>query len=137
MSDSRSILEKMKDELIPSAIAGGIGIIAANQLMGVDLSTKINIFNFSLPAWGVIGGSIFASNSLSYGLHDMVLEKIPSIQSIATYENKLLAPALSAVFTYLALREGVSTDVSLINSALLGAGSTIGAQYAYDIYKNK
>ena len=136
MSDPRSFLQKMQDDLVPSLIAGSIGVASAHFLMGVDLSNNISLFDISLPSYIAIGGTIALSNALAYASHDFVLEKIPAIQNsgFATYENKFLAPILAGVSCYILLREGISTDVSLINSFLLGGGSSIVGRYSFDTY---
>jgi hypothetical protein len=133
-TDNRSLMEKLKDEAVPSLLAGGIGVIASNQLMGVDLGSSVNILNLNMPIWVAIGGTIAGANALSYALHDQILERIPSIQSFANYENKLLAPVTAGLGTYGVFRLGVSSETSLMNSFLLGGGSSITAKYAYDMY---
>lgn len=133
-TDSRTWREKLMDEAIPSLVAGGLGIGISSFVLGVDISMNIPIMGMQLPMWGAIGGIIATSNAVAYASHDWVLEKIPSIQSIATYENRLLAPVLGGLGTYALFRVGVSSDVSLINSALLGAGSSVAGKYLWDTY---
>jgi len=136
MTDNRSITEKLKDELVPSLASGAIGALAASFLLGVDLSIQLSIGNMNLPAWAAIGGVISISDLISYASHDYVLEKIPAIQKFATYENRILAPALTGLATYTLFRTTISSDASLTNSFLLGAGSTIGGRYAADTLKD-
>jgi hypothetical protein len=134
MSDPRSFLQKMQDDLVPSLFSGAIGVAGAHFLMGVDLSNNISVFNISLPSYVAIGGTIALSDALAYASHDFILENIPSIQSIATYENRLLAPVLSGLATYGLFRLGVSENASILNSVVLGAGSTIAGKYLYNSY---
>lgn len=136
-SDNRTVMEKVKDEIIPSAFSAGIGILGASFILGVDLSQSLNLFGMNVPTWGAIGGVIMGADMLAYASHDWVLEKIPAIQNsgFATAENKLLAPVLSGLGVYVLLREGVSTDVSLVNSFLLGGGSSIAGRYGYDTWE--
>ena len=137
MTDNRTITDKIKDELIPSAFAAGVGLLGASFILGVDLTQNFNIFGMNIPAYAAIGGVIAGSDIIAYASHDYVLEKIPMIQNsgIATYENKFLAPVLAGASCYLLLREGISTDVSIINSVLLGGGSSILGKYIYDTYE--
>lgn len=135
--DNRSIIEKLKDEAVPSLVAGGIGTIASSFLLGVDVSQNVQIMGINMPLYAaitlVIGGSDFAGKAL----HDTILEKIPAIQSIANYENRLATPLISGVSAYALFYTTISSDVSLINSLLLGAGSTITGQYIYDMIENR
>ena len=135
-SDSRSVMEQIKDEIAPSVLSGAIGVLGANMLLGVDVMGSINIANMNVPTWvgiaGVIGGSVL----LSEVSHDWVLEKLPENLkgSWLTYENRLLAPALAGASTYLLFRFGVSDGTSIVNSVALGAGSSIMGNYAYDTF---
>jgi hypothetical protein len=135
MTDSRSFLDKMKDDLVPSLVAGGIGIAAAKFIMDTDLSYNFNLLGVSIPGYIAIGGTIALSDAIAYAAHDFVLEKIPSIQTFATYENRLLAPVLSGIATYGIFRFGVSEDASLIHNLVLGGGSTIAGKYLYSSYE--
>jgi hypothetical protein len=135
MADNRSVTEKIKDELIPSLASGVVGILGASFLLGVDLSMDINIANMTVPAWAAIGGVITGADLIAYASHDFVLEKLPALQSFATYENRLLAPVLSGVGTYGLLFTAISSDTSLMNSFLLGAGSSVTGRYAFDTFK--
>lgn len=135
--DSRSFIEKAKDEIIPSLFAGGLGVLGASFILGVDLSTQLSVMGMSVPAWGAIGGIIAVSDIIAYAGHDFVLEKIPSLQGFATYENMFLAPVLSGVGCYTLFRTSISSDVSIVNSMLLGAGSSITGKYAFDMYNGK
>lgn len=135
-SDNRTIMEKVKDDFIPSVVSGAIGVLGASFILGVDLSQNLNIFNMQIPAWAAIGGVIAGSDLISYASHDFVLEKIPVLQQSGwmTYENKFLAPILSGAGCYVLFRTTISSDVSLVNSFLLGGGSSIVGRYGYDAY---
>jgi len=129
MSDSRTVSEKLKDEFVPALISGGIGVLASSFILGVDLSLDMNIAGNNLPVWSVIGGVITGADLISYASHDYVLEKIPSLQSVATYENKIAAPVITGLATVGLFKLGVSSNASITNSFLLGAGSSVGGRY--------
>lgn len=135
MGDNRTIMEKLKDELIPSIASGAVGVLASSFLLGVDLSTNLTVGNMNIPAWVAIGGVISASDLVAYVSHDFFLEKLPALQGFATYENRLLAPVLSGASSYLLFRTAISADTSITNAVLLGAGSTIGGKYIADTLK--
>lgn len=136
MADNRSITEKLKEELIPSLASGVVGVLASSFLLGVDLSMDLSVANMTVPAWAAVGGVITIADLVAYASHDFVLEKIPSIQRFATYENRLLAPVLSSVATYGLFVTAISPDASLTNSMLLGAGSSITGRYIFDTLKD-
>lgn len=136
MADNRSITEKLKDEFIPSIASGAIGAVAASFFMGVDLFIDLPVANMNIPAWAAIGGVISAADLIAYSSHDFVLEKLPSLQRFATYENRILAPALSGLATYGLFRTSISSDVSLTNSFVLGGGSSIAGRYVADTLKD-
>lgn len=135
--DNRTILEKAKDDIVPALVSGGIGILGASFLLGVDMSMNLNVLGMNMPAYAAIGGVIAASDIAGAALHDFVLEKIPMLQSsgIATYENRLATPIIAGVSTYALFASTISKDVSIMNSMLLGAGSTIAGQYTYHTYQ--
>jgi len=131
-NDNRTFTQKLTDEIIPSAISGGIGILGASMIMGVDLSITLPILSYNLPAWASIGIVIAGADVIAYMSHDMIIEKIPQLQAWSTVENKLLAPVLSGIGTYALLAGGVQPGVSIMNSVLLGAGSSVAGRYLYD-----
>lgn len=135
--DNRTVMEKIKDDFLPSLVSGGVGILGAKYLLGVDINMTLNVMNMNVPAWAAIGGVIAASDIAGYVLHDAILEKIPYLQSsgIATYENRLATPMIAGVSTYALFLTTVSKDVSLLNSILLGAGATVSGQYLYHTYE--
>lgn len=134
-NDERTVMEKLKDEIIPSLASGAVGALASSFILGVDLNMNLNIANMNIPAWVAIGGTITVADLVAYIGHDYVLEKIPTFQSFATYENRILAPVLSGVATYALFRTAISVDTSLTNSFLLGAGSSITGRYSADTLK--
>ena len=131
-TDTRTIMDKIKQEITPSLISGGIAVIASNMLLGVDLSSRYPLLGYNIPSWLAIGGVVGGSVLISEISHDWILERIPSIQSFATYENRILAPLLAGVGTYALFKLTVSNDVEIINSVLLGSASAVGGSYISD-----
>ena len=136
MGDPRSVVEKLKDELIPSLASGAVGALAASFIMGVDLNLILNVGNMEVPAWVAVGGTIAAADLVAYASKDFVLEKIPTFKNYGGLENRILPPVLAGGATYLLFRTAISSDVSLTNSFLLGAGSSIVGRYATDAMMN-
>lgn len=130
MSDNRTISEKLKDEFVPALISGGIAVLGSSFILGVDLNLDISVANMNLPIWVAVGGTVAGADLLAYASHDYILEKIPTLQSISTYENKIGAPVITGLATYGLFKMGISSDVSLTNSFLLGAGSSIAGRYS-------
>lgn len=129
MSDNRSITEKLKDEIVPSLASGAIGVLASSFILGVDLTSSININGMSMPVWSAIGSVITLADLGAYASHDYILEKIPTLQNISSYENKIGAPVLTGLASFGLFKLGISSDVSFTNSFLLGAGSSVGGRY--------
>jgi hypothetical protein len=136
-SDNRSISDKLKDEIIPSLFSSVVGIAGASIIMGVDLKSELSLFGRVVPTWAAVGGVILGADLIAYASHDFVLEKIPSIQEYANYENRILAPLLSGTGTYVLFAGLVSSNVALFNSFLLGAGSSVVGRYAYSTYSDQ
>ena len=130
--DNRTVMEKLKDELIPSLASGAIGAIAASFFLGVDLSMKLNIANMDMPAWAAIGGTVTAADMIAYFSKDFVLEKIPVLKNYGGLEERILPPVLTGAATFALFKTAISSDASLTNSILLGGGSSIVGRYAAD-----
>ena len=128
--DNRTVMEKIKDELIPSLASGAVGAIASSFFLGVDLTMKLNVANMNLPAWAAIGGTITAADMIAYFSKDFVLEKIPVLKNYGGLEEMILPPALTGAATFMLFKTAISSDVSLTNSLLLGGGSSIAGRYA-------
>lgn len=137
MSDGRSIMEKLKDELVPSLASGAVGVLASSFLLGVDLSTQVPLGSINMPAWVAIGGVLTAADLAAYASHDYIIENISALKSISNYENRILAPALSGIASYALFATAISPDASLTNSVLLGAGSSVTGRYLADTVINK
>ena len=56
-TDTRTIMDKIKQEITPSLISGGIAVIASNMLLGVDLSSRYPLLGYNIPSWLAIGGA--------------------------------------------------------------------------------
>ncbi len=136
-TDNRSLMEKMKDDMVPGIISGVIAVAGASMMFGASPNAQIPIMGYSLPVWGVVGGSVAIAVSSSEFVHDMIVEKIPQLQSISNTESKVGAPIVAGLTTFAIFRGVVSSNASLVNSVLLGAGSAIGGKYAYSVYANK
>jgi len=135
--DDRSILEKIKDEAGQSLTAGVIAIIASKLILDVDLSMNIKYLSMEMPLWGAIGLTVAGADAIAYASHDFIVEKIPQLQSLGNIENRVAAPLLSGLATFALISTTISPDVSIINSAGLGAVSSIGGRYAFSMIQDK
>lgn len=138
MSDEdKSIKQRLKEEAVPSLASGVIGAVASNMIMGVDYTQQLPFMGMNVPAYLVIGGTVAGSVMASELLHDYVLENIPMINAYADAESRILAPVMAGGFTYLLFRTQVSAETSLMNSALLGAGSAVAGKYVGNTLLNR
>jgi hypothetical protein len=132
MPDNRSLIEKLEGEFVPSLISGAVAAVGANILLGVDFSSRYPLFGYSVPSYLAIGGVVGGSVLLSEVAHDWVFEKIipQSFQSVLSAESALGAPLIAAASTYAFFKFGVSNDVEVVNSMLLGGVSAVAGKYA-------
>lgn len=131
-----SLVEKIKEQLTPALLTGAISIVGANMLLNVDLSSNYPLFGYSVPSWAAIGGISTSSFLVAELSHDFVFSNLPNELkgSWMTYESRMLPIALSAVGEYALFKFGVSNDISLVNSLLLGGGSALAGKYASDTF---
>ena len=117
------------------AMKGAIAGIAASVVLGVG-DSKLSLGGMVLGAPVVVGVSV-ASASLATELsHDYLLSKIKPNASLADFEAKALAPALTAAATIAAayVTIGPVTDLrAALELAAVGAGSEIGGSYAHSM----
>lgn len=137
MSDNRSVMQKLTNEFGTSLLSAGISVVASSFLLGVDLTTNVNLFGMNIPMYGAIGLVVGGSDAIAKISHDYVIENIGFMQNIANIEGRLIPPILSGTASYILFYTTISSDVSLINSVLLGAGSTISAEYIMNMIENK
>ena len=112
---------------------GAIGGIASNYILGVG-DSKLSLAGMALSAPTVIGVSVAGASLVSELSHDFVLAKIKPNAQLADFEQKALAPALTAAATIGAayLTIGPVTDMrAALELAAIGAGAEIGGSYAH------
>ena len=124
----------MKYGMAP-AIKGAIAGVAASVLLGVG-DSKLSLGGMVWSAPTVIGISVASASIVSELSHDYILAKIKPNASLADFEAKALAPALTAAATigaaYLSI--GQVTDMrAALELAAIGAGSEIGGSYAHSM----
>ena len=103
--------------------------------LGVS-DSKLSLGGMVMGAPTVIGVSVASASIVSELSHDFVLSKIKPNASLADFEAKALAPALTAAATigaaYLSI--GPIGDMrAALELAALGAGSEIGGAYAHSM----
>ena len=117
------------------AMKGAIAGIAASVVLGVG-DSKLSLGGMVLGAPTVIGISVAGASLASELGHDYVLSKIKPNASLADFEAKALAPALTAAATIAAayVTIGPVTDMrAALELAAVGAGSEIGGAYAHSM----
>jgi hypothetical protein len=127
-----SVTNKLKNDFVPSLVAGGLSVLAYTTLMGHSLSENIEIMGTLLPAWVLVGGITVASDYAGSALEDVVLPLIPNNSNLVGMESALLKPTLSGLAFYGFSRAAFSGDTPFLPSFGLGVGSVIGAEYLND-----
>ena len=120
---------------VSPAIKGAIAGIAASVVLGVG-DSKLSLGGMVLGAPTVIGVSVAGASLASELSHDYILAKIKPNASLADFEVKALAPALTAAATIGAayLTIGSVTDMRAgLELAALGAGAEVGGSYAHSM----
>ena len=116
-------------------VKGLVGGIAAHVVLGVG-DSKLSLGGMVWSAPTVIGLSVAGASLASELSHDYILAKIKPNASLADFEAKALAPALTAAATIAAAYVSIG-PVSDLRAALelgaLGAGSEIGGSYAHSM----
>ena len=80
------------------AMKGAIAGIAASVVLGVG-DSKLSLGGMVMGAPAVIGVSVAGASLASELSHDYILAKIKPNASLADFEARLLAPALTAAAT--------------------------------------
>ena len=114
---------------------GAIAGIAASVVLGVG-DSKLALGGMVWSAPTVIGISVAGASLASELSHDFILSKIKPNASLADFEAKALAPALTAAATIAAayVTIGPVTDMrAALEMAAVGAGSEIGGAYAHSM----
>ena len=117
------------------AMKGAIAGIAASVVLGVG-DSKLSLGGMVWSAPTVIGISVAGASLATELSHDLILAKIKPNASLADFEAKALAPALTAAATIAAAYVSIG-PVSDLRAALelgaLGAGSEISGTYAHSM----
>ena len=117
------------------AMKGAIAGVAASVVLGVA-DSKLVLGGMVWSAPTVIGISVAGASLASELGHDYVLSKIKPNASLADFEAKALAPALTAAATIGAayLTIGPVSDLrAALELGALGAGSEISGAYAHSM----
>jgi hypothetical protein len=130
LPDNRSLTQKLEQEIVPSLISGAVAAIGANMLLGVDFSAKYELFGYNVPSYLAIGGVVGGSVLLSEVAHDWIFEKLIPNNTFLTIDSAFGAPIIASVASYGLFKFGVSNDVEVVNSMLLGGISAVVGGYA-------
>ena len=117
------------------AMKGAIAGVAASVVLGVG-DSKLALGGMVWSAPTVIGISVAGASLASELSHDYILAKIKPNASLADFEAKAMAPALTALATIGAayITIGPVTDMrAALELAAVGAGAEVGGSYAHSM----
>ena len=123
---------RLQKYAVSPAIKGAIAGIAASVVLGVG-DSKLSLGGMVWSAPTVIGLSVSGASLVSELSHDYILAKIKPNAQLADFEQKALAPLLTAAATIGAayVTIGPVTDMrAALELAAIGAGAEIGGSYA-------
>ena len=76
-----SVYDKIKQDLVPATFSAASGIVFYKYLLDQDLTDTYGFFGMAVPAWALIGTTIFASSLVGNVLQNNVLPLIPGNSS--------------------------------------------------------
>ena len=126
---------RLQKYAVSPAIKGAIAGIAASVVLGVG-DSKLSLGGMVWSAPTVIGISVAGASIASELSHDYILAKIKPNASLADFEAKAMAPALTALATIGAayITIGPVTDMrAALELAAVGAGAEVGGSYAHSM----
>lgn len=131
-----SITDKLKEDLIPALISGGIALGIHKFVLGEDLGYDLNLFGMNVPVSIAIGGVQFGSHLLGNVLENQVIGYIDPSRT-GTTVALLAKPMISGGASLALYRFGLGdTDMQishLVNQFAIGVTATIGGDYGYKI----
>ena len=126
--DSNGIFMKIKEDVVPSLFSAGASLILYNFVFGQSVTDSIPFAGRLVPAWAVVGGSVFASQLAGNVLENNVLTMIPD-NSYAQLEGMLVKPALAGLAFYGISYLAISNETSFIDTFGIGVGSVLAGEY--------
>lgn len=123
-------MQKVKEVLLPSAIASLTSVLLYKYVMGDDLDVEIPIFGTQLQAGLVIGGVTFVGNLGGEVISDLVKDKIPQPGFLKGIEDMTITPLISGLTTFTIMRFGVSEYTKLTEAVLITAAGSVVGKYA-------
>jgi hypothetical protein len=126
-------LDKIKNELYPALLSGGISVGLYSLILGGSLSDTIPTFGVDLPAYAAVGGVSVASHIAGTALEDFVLDKIPKNMKYSKAEAAFVKPSIGGLAMYGLSRFGISDngDTPFVKTFLVGSGSILASDYLF------
>jgi hypothetical protein len=119
---------KVKQDVVPSLFSAGASLLIYGVGFQYSLFDNVAVAGAQLPVALVVGSSVFLSQLLGNALEYQVLPYIPQ-NSMAGLEGQILKPTLAALSLYGMNYFFISSDASLFQSVVLGAGSVVVGDY--------
>jgi len=126
-----SVLQKLKDATVPSAMTGLLSVPLYYFFISKDVMENIPIGGMEIPVWGAIGGSVFVGSEIGALLSEYVAPKIPVIKDLQSESNMLVPAISSGVGAIAAFNLLISSNTNNMQAFALGAGSNVVSQLVY------
>jgi len=124
-------MQKVKEVLLPSAIASLSSVLIYKYIIGDSLEIEIPVLGSELPAYAVIGGVTFLGNLGGEVISDMLKDKIPQQPGfLKNLEGGIVTPLISGLTTYTIMRYGISEFTKLPEAVFVTAAGSIAGKYA-------
>ena len=129
--NKESVVEKLKDALVPSALGGAVSVGSYYFLVDNDLSRPLPFVGTSVPTWAAIGVSSAIGGLAGSVLTEFILPYIPQNSMFAKAEDLVIPPTMAGIGSVVAMKGLIDSRVAIWPSFLVGATGEIGGQYIY------
>lgn len=128
-----SIVQKLKDATVPSALAAVAGVGIYYVMTGQNLNDKIPFATTMLPEWAAVGGAVFIGAEVGSLLTEFVGNKLGG----GEYISMIVPPALSGLSVYGVMSQLISADTTFSGAFIVGAGGDIAGKYIYGMMNGR
>ena len=132
--NQQSIFEKIRSDLIPALLSGGISLGIYSLVFGEKLfGDSIPFFGMAVPGSIVVAGAVAGSHLIGNVLENNILTMFES-QSHATLMGRIAKPLIAGVASTAIFKIAVNPETNITESFILGAGSVFASSYVYDTF---
>ena len=122
-------MEKVKSELVPSLISGGLAVGIYSMILQEPINRTIAFAGLDVPVYVAVGSTSMISHLVGTGLEDFVLKRLPQSPSLEKIEAVLVKPSIGGLAMYGMGKLAISPYTPFLPAFTLGAASIMGGDY--------